>query len=260
MIGADWPESEPGQLEKKRKGGKLERNEKTTYHTVLQSKYPNLPSTYYIPKDLWFIRARFLKRGISTPQPVSSNSSRADMEEFRRRVSVMGGTLPVELQPCVRMEREDRDKDRDEEKDKVRDKERLTASATSAAITAATSLPASMPAQIHSDLVHPPGVDPMHYGIFVFVDIQLYALDEANSVVDFKCDGYQNVVLCQPEARDTSGQFGGCGDAAPPHELNGQAGWRPVSRRIANKEKEVTSPYPYLDVVGALVARLASAN
>lgn len=36
--------------------------------------------------------------------------------------------------------------------------------------------------------------------------------------------------------------------------------WRPVSKRIRNKEKEVTSPYPYLDVASDLVAQLAIAS
>ncbi|OAX79622.1 CAMK/CAMKL/AMPK protein kinase [Emergomyces africanus] len=52
----------------------------------LQCKYPHLPSDYYIPKDLWFIRARLLKEGVLAPGPSSSShSSRSDLEEYRRR-------------------------------------------------------------------------------------------------------------------------------------------------------------------------------
>ncbi|OAX77103.1 hypothetical protein ACJ72_08602 [Emergomyces africanus] len=60
-------------------------------------------------------------------------------------------------------------------------------------------------------------------------------------MVDFKCDGYQNVIRVEHES--------------------GEAGeWQPVSKRIRNREKEVTSPYPFLDVASDLVAQLAVAN
>lgn len=55
-------------------------------------------------------------------------------------------------------------------------------------------------------------------------------------MVDFKCDGYQNVI--RPE---------------------GETDWHPTSKRFRNKEKEVTSPYPFLDVASDLVAQLAAA-
>lgn len=82
----------------------------------------------------------------------------------------------------------------------------------------------------------------LSYGVWVFIDIQLYQLEANNYMVDFKCDGYQNVV-----------RF-----ATGPGEESIE--WRPVSKRIKNKEKEVTSPYPYLDVASDLVAQLAVAN
>src|SRR5207247_995885 len=80
----------------------------------------------------------------------------------------------------------------------------------------------------------------MSYGVWVFLDIQLYQLEANNYMVDFKCDGYQNVIRVEGE--------GGTGE------------WRPVSKRFKNKEKEITSPYPFLDVASDLVAQLAVAN
>lgn len=56
-------------------------------------------------------------------------------------------------------------------------------------------------------------------------------------MVDFKCDGYQNVIRAQ-----------------------GDTEWHPISKRLMNKEKEVTSPYPFLDVASDLVAQLAVAS
>ena len=50
-------------------------------------------------------------------------------------------------------------------------------------------------------------------------------------------DGYQNVVRNE-----------------------GDNEWNPISRRFRNKEKEVTSPYPFLDVASDLVAQLAVAS
>lgn len=75
------------------------------------------------------------------------------------------------------------------------------------------------------------------YGVWVFIDIQLYQLEENNYMVDFKCDGYQNVIRAQ-----------------------GDSEWHAISKRFKNKEKEVNSPYPFLDVASDLVAQLAVAG
>ncbi|KGQ01620.1 CAMK/CAMKL/AMPK protein kinase [Paracoccidioides lutzii Pb01] len=66
-----------------------------------------------------------------------------------------------------------------------------------------------------------------------------------NFMVDFKCDGYQNVIRVENE---DGGGGGGGGE------------WKPTSKRIRNREKEVTSPYPFLDVASDLVAQLAVAS
>ena len=109
-------------------------------------------------------------------------------------------------------------------------------------------------------------------------------------MVDFKCDGYQNVrfdpnyssrtsrtgnssrMTSPAQSRPTSG-FSSVksGEQSQTHEINGQnridgeigeskGEWRPISKRIRNKEKEITSPYPYLDVASDLIAQLAVAN
>lgn len=116
-------------------------------------------------------------------------------------------------------------------------------------------------------------------GIWVFIDIQLYTLESNTYVVDFKCDGYQNVIW-HDSSRDSrrSTQYGsnvtspttsrptsGLGDihAFPSgdklHKTGSGGGyWKPVSKRYKNFEKETTSPYPYIDVASDLVAHLAS--
>ncbi|CAI7613576.1 unnamed protein product [Penicillium bialowiezense] len=169
----------------------------------LQSKYPDLPSDYYIPKDPWFIRARLLKEGIKAPGAGNTSvyNSRSDLEELRRRFNISGISAPTE--------------DRQHQ----------------------SSAPDSGLASGASSATGPTGLPNITYGVWVFLDIQLYQLEENNYMVDFKCDGYQNVI-----------------------RANGDTEWHPISKRFKNKEKEVTSPYPFLDVASDLVAQLAVAS
>ncbi|KAJ5733650.1 Sucrose non-fermenting protein kinase 1 [Penicillium malachiteum] len=168
----------------------------------LQNKYPDLPSDYYIPKDPWFIRARLLKEGIKAPGSTTSvYNSRSDLEELRRWFHISGISTPFE------------------------DKENKSSTPDNSAPSA----PSSATQQN--------GLPSISHGVWVFVDIQLYQLEENNYMVDFKCDGYQNVIRAQ-----------------------GDTEWTPISKRLKNKEKEVTSPYPFLDVASDLVAQLAVAS
>lgn len=168
----------------------------------LQRKYRDVPSEYYIPKDLWFIRARLLKQGVLAPGPASSaHSSRSDLEELRRRVSLKGGLFHGDDRPGS------------------------TSTGLGAGMSAASSLSS------HSAT--------LNYGVWVFIDIQLYQLEQDNYMVDFKCDGYQNVVRIEGDGNATE--------------------WRPISKRF-REEKEITSPYPFLDVASDLVAQLAAAT
>lgn len=114
-----------------------------------------------------------------------------------------------------------------------------------------------------------------HIGVWVFIDIQLYTLDSQTFVVDFKCDGYQNVVWYEPKqksvtnpnstvvspasSRPQSGIDGMSISRNNSYELKKPEGyWKPISKRFKNVEKEVSSPYPYIDVASDLVAHLAS--
>lgn len=170
----------------------------------LQSKYPDLPPDYYIPKDPWFIRARLLKENVKAPGVTSSvYNSRSDLGELRRRFHISGISVPYE------------------------DKEKDTKS----------SVPDNGTTSAPSSATQNSGLPNITHGVWVFVDIQLYQLEENNYMVDFKCDGYQNVI-----------------------RAHGDTEWHPISKRLKNKEKEVTSPYPFLDVASDLVAQLAVAS
>ena len=210
-----------------------------------QNRYFDLPAGYYIPRDLWFIRARLLKRGVLAPGPTSStHSSRSDLEEFRRRVSLMGGIINPD------------------------DKSASGLAAAAAAAHAGVLFPGPTGTSSGAGSANggasggvsgsatAPGSHSSHYlthhhqhlqyGVWVFLDIQLYQLEAGTFMVDFKCDGYQNVIRIVGD--QNAGSDGTEGE------------WRPISKRIRNKEKEVTSPYPFLDVASDLVAQLAVAS
>ncbi|QSS61032.1 carbon catabolite derepressing protein kinase [Histoplasma capsulatum] len=209
----------------------------------LQHKYPNLPSDYYIPKDLWFIRARLLKKDVLAPGPSSSShSSRSDLEEYRRRISLI--TDPEEKAAATAALSRSNSVDNPH----LTSAAPTTSSGTGSGNGSGTGLTSSTLALgSSSSLLQHPGA--IVHGVWVFIDIQLYQLEENNFMVDFKCDGYQNVIRVENE-----GGSGSSGDPAAAAE------WRPVSKRIRNKEKEATSPFPFLDVASDLVAQLAVAN
>lgn len=178
----------------------------------LQRKYPDLPSDYYIPKDPWFIRARLLKEGVTAPGvSLSAHSSRSDLGDLRRKVNLMNASISAEDKAAI-------------------------AAAVQANADSSGGASSSSTTSAPSSLEHVQSMR-ISYGVWCFIDIQLYQLEATNYMVDFKCDGYQNVIRA---------------------DIDGE--WRPVSKRIRNKEKEVTSPYPYLDVASDLVAQLAIAS
>ena len=178
----------------------------------LQRRYSDLPSDHYVPKDPWFIRSRLLKEGIKAPgETSSSRNSRSDLKEKPRGSNTPSGTTT-------------------EEKTSTSG---TTQSSTGGnnANTGGNNPPSSSSSHLHSNN------ERVSHGVWVFIDIQLYQLEENNYVVDFKCDGYQNVIR-SPEDDE----------------------WHPVSKRFKNKEKEVNSPFPFLNVASDLVAQLAVAG
>lgn len=145
-----------------------------------------------------------MKEGITAPGASTSvYNSRSDLEELRRRFNIAGIAASVE------------EKDKD----------------------GSSSAPDSGHVSGPSSATQQNGLPRFSHGVWVFIDIQLYQLEENNYMVDFKCDGYQNVIRA--------------GD---------DGAWHPISKRLKNKEKEVTSPYPFLDVASDLVAQLAVAS
>lgn len=265
-------------------------------HTVLQSRYPGLPSDYYVPRDPWFIRARMLKRGMFAPgEGFSAANSTVNLgaeQNIRKKVEEMGGYLSNEFH--------NGHKSNEAHGSTSKPNSQPTSAQNTRPNSAIGDIPMTgqegfiSPAQNVSrsgSMTSTPAREPNpNIGVWVFIDIQLYMLESNNFMVDFKCDGYQNVrfdpnyssrtprtgnssrMTSPAQSRPTSG-FGSVkpGEQFHMHEADGQdklecekgeskGEWRPVSKRIRNKEKEITSPYPYLDVASDLIAQLAVAN
>ncbi|EXJ94815.1 CAMK/CAMKL/AMPK protein kinase [Capronia coronata CBS 617.96] len=245
-------------------------------HHVLQQKHSFLSEHYYVPRDPWNIRARVLKKGMLMPgeaPSLSANSSAVSLpaeaqKQLKKHIEQLGGYASDEI-----------------------------AKALGATTANGPSSKMKSPAESNSqnqDAFTGPGqtmsrpeslstlnkkIPSEHVGVWVFIDIQLYTLESGTYVVDFKCDGYQNVIwhdskrpgekskgssntsaVTSPStSRPTSG-FGGLSysssDRLDEEELDGC--WKPVSKRYKNVEKEISSPYPFLDVASDLVAQLVS--
>jgi carbon catabolite-derepressing protein kinase len=155
-----------------------------------------------------------VKEGVTAPgASLSAHSSRSDLDEERIRKTLNNPTLSAE------------------------DKATIAAAVQATLDSASASGGGALTSAAEGGSRHGSGSLRINHGVWVFIDIQLYQLEANNYMVDFKCDGYQNVIRAE-----------------------GDGEWRPVSRRIRNKEKEITSPYPYLDVASDLVAQLAAAS
>ena len=259
-------------------------------HSILQSKYSYIASDYYIPRDPWSIRARILKKGMLMPgeEPsISANSSAVSLpqeakDQLKRHVHQLGGYASDEVTAAL-----------GHNDVPAESKSPPSSGYPSRQGTGHTDAP-----EMHGhDAFTGPGqalsrpgshgglnkkISSDHIGVWVFIDIQLYTLESGVYVVDFKCDGYQNVIWHDPKkestnpqnssgltspssSRPTSGFGNALRHAAPSSQSTGNANedpdepyWRPMSKRYRNLEKEISSPYPYLDVASDLVAQLAS--
>ena len=257
-------------------------------HSALQSKYSYIASDYYIPRDPWNIRARILKRGMLMPgeEPtISANSSAVSLpneakSQLKRHIESLGGYASNEVGAALGLNGGN------------------TKSPSSSGYPSRQNTGHGDAPQLHGhDAFTGPGqplsrpeslaglgkkIPGENIGVWVFIDIQLYTLESGVYVVDFKCDGYQNVILTDPKkegrakspqnssgltspsnSRPTSGLgnllHGGTSSQGTGNtEGDDEPYWRPMSKRYRNVEKEISSPYPYLDVASDLVAQLAS--
>ena len=284
-IGAEWEIIPASAADISADGEEVDANplppelEPGEHYTILQSKYSSLPTDYYIPREAWNIKARILKKGLLMPgegTSVSANSSAV--------------SLPNEAKQQMKKHMEELSGYASEEVARILGVQHAKFSVQSEASTRPNSgagdhghdaftgpAPALSKDDSVTNLHRKPPND--HIGVWVFVDIQLYTLEANVYVVDFKCDGYQNVVwhdqrrdrdqtkspqshsaVTSPTAsRPTSGFDNPSSQSGTGSEdSQDSAGyWVPLSQRF-HKEKEISSSYPFLDVASDLVAQLAS--
>ncbi|KAI4160197.1 MAG: hypothetical protein LQ342_005909 [Letrouitia transgressa] len=158
----------------------------------------------YLPKDPWVIHVRWRKDGMNSnnaTQPNSARSSHIDLnvdDNSHRRSSVFGS---------------------------------LNSSATGSAASMTNSgLQASAAVSTNSNSTAQPDTS-----CYVYIDVQLYNMEQDTYLVDFKCAGYESVI--QQAISDSE------------HILAG-SGFRVL-------DKDVTSPQPFLDLTNKLVIQLA---
>ncbi|KAF2224121.1 hypothetical protein BDZ85DRAFT_97585 [Elsinoe ampelina] len=202
---------------------------------------------YKLPEDPWIINARFRKDGMYPPgvaHPSSTHSSRADLNEqdVRRRSSTTGSgtSVPATSTPPLISQ---------------------TSSAHGSAENIAASGLAPSALLRHTNR----GDD----SCWVYVTIQLYCIEKDSYMVDFKCAGYERLV--RKIARRVRS---GMGDS-PPDPLNKDGadpgdeqvektkdeaedfdeGYEGAGRVVG--EKDISSPFPFMDVASSLIVNLA---
>ncbi|EMC92524.1 hypothetical protein BAUCODRAFT_54267, partial [Baudoinia panamericana UAMH 10762] len=207
---------------------------------------------YTLPEDPWVIQARFKKDGMFPPgvaHPSSTHSSRVDLtsagsgavEGLRRRSATTSS-----------------------HENQSRPGSAMANSGIGMENFAATG-PASKPVE---DWPAP------NESLWVYVTIQLYNIEKDFYLVDFKCAGYERLV--RRFARKVSGEMsgshgsheadvarvGGEREGAEEEEEDdfeeGDDGEQLVGAGRSTEEKEISSPFPFLDVSSRLIIQLAA--
>lgn len=212
---------------------------------------------YTIPEDPWVINARFRKDGMFPPgvaHPSSAYSSRVDLTEAgRRRSSTMGSsaslnTSPATSTPPVHTIGSQGSAHTSQEN-----------VASSAASGGAAGFPSSVGSTGGSIRGHHPNPDE---SAWVYVTIQLYCIEADSYMVDFKCAGYERLVRrlrrevrhhstsSSEEGKDEWRQEGSDIDDEDLDE-----GFMGAGR--ATDEKDINSPFPFMDVAASLIVQLA---
>lgn len=106
--------------------------------------------------------------------------------------------------------------------------------------------------------------------VWVYVTIQLYSIEKDFYLVDFKCAGYERLVrrfakhVNGGETEVAKGVDSGPGSPAGEEdegdETEDEDGQRLVGLGRTDAEKEICSPFPFLDVASRLIIQLAEAN
>ena len=200
---------------------------------------------YTLPDDPWVIHARFKKQGMFPPgvaHPSSTHSSRVDLtaDSMRRR---------------------------------------STSAMSSSALSQAGSSQGSAENIAATGPAPQSATEPKHVGgywpspndsVWVYVTIQLYSIEKDFYLVDFRCAGYERLVRRFAQevngssesdiVRSTTGSNSPGGDHEEGEGTEDEEGEELVGCGRSIEEKEISSPFPFLDVASRLIIQLAEAN
>jgi carbon catabolite-derepressing protein kinase len=192
---------------------------------------------YTLPEDPWVIYARFRKDDMYPPgvhPPSSTHSSRVDLHDQRRSSAVSSATVSATTSAAGSME---------------------NMAAVGPGNTSAA------PSLHGSDHRFPSAKE----SVWVYVTIQLYAIEKDFYLVDFKCAGYERLVRRFAQEVTGSGETDVVMvDNAPDGYESGDGCFKDEKEYVGAgrsvEEKDVSSPYPFLDVASRLIIALAEAQ
>lgn len=197
---------------------------------------------YKVPEDPWIINARFRKDGMFPPgvaHPSSTHSSRVDLHEgIRRRSSTMGSSASLAASP--------------------------------AGYTPPTQ-PSSVHGSAHASTENVAATGPGSFGqemlrrrhpapnesAWVYVTIQLYCIEQDSFMVDFKCAGYERLVrrLRREVKAQADGEMADVWREEDQDDEDVDEGFMGCGR--IPEEKDISSPFPFMDVASSLIVQLA---
>ena len=213
-------------------------------------KPDDIPSGY-APKDPWRIKVRWRKDDMLAPNTLHSHSAHNSQINLPTGLS---GSIDLEKRrPSV-----------------------VSSSVLSSAAGSATSVPSTTGStrptsskgstekfmrqdhHINKEKGKEPenhGSDRDHeYSCYMYMDVQLYQIEPGSFLVDFKCDGYENLAeILDEEATEE--------ERAHSRIENGDGtGTGKIMRGDGHRvqDKDVSSPQPFLDLTSSLVIYLAS--
>lgn len=186
---------------------------------------------YTLPEDPWIIKARFKKDDMLQPRAgtASSQSSRADLTE----------AMPL------------------------RKRSSTGHSQSSSSAHATPSLGGVSPTDSSTDLAdRADSTTQSGESCWVYVTIQLYCIERDSYMVDFKCAGYEKIVrqlktqVQRAIDGDTDGSTNTDNKAPKTSQVDGKDDeYVGLGRSV--DEKDISSPFPFMDVASNLIVSLA---
>ncbi|KAF2155002.1 Pkinase-domain-containing protein [Myriangium duriaei CBS 260.36] len=214
---------------------------------------------YSLPEDPWIINARFRKEGMYPPgvaHPSSTHSSRVDLsasdsEAVRRRSSTMSSSASIADSTPP-----------------------LGSTHGSSENIAATGPPGIASRSGSSTSLSKRGSNARpDQSCWVYVTIQLYCIEKDSYMVDFKCAGYERLMRkfrrglrkATSANDETTGKSDGSEDLSAPEDSEPEdkdtdeddmdEGYVGLGRVVG--EKDINSPFPFMDVASSLIVNLA---